>query len=195
MNLKFFGLPEENAVVREMMEWSNVALNTPHPFFNGLPPCPYAKQAWLENKVAVLFKYEDNYQTLYSTISQFQDTFDVAIIVDMENKLDNEDFHTYLDGLNLAISEGFFIDRDIWLMGFHPEDEVSEFEEDVPFEPLVNHPYSMIFVQRLSKLQEAADKLRKKGYYDGYDDGYNAQDIFELREKLHRRLKNGDESS
>jgi len=195
MKLGFFGLPQENAIVREMMEWSNTALNTPHPFFNNLPPCPYAKQAWLEDRVAVIFKYENNYQTLYSTISQFQDIFDVAIIVDMENKLDNEDFHTYLDGLNLAIAEGFFIDRDIWLMGFHPEDEMSEFEEDVPFEPLVDNQYSLIFVQRLSKLQEAADKLSKKGYYDGYEDGYDAKDIFELRKKLYRRLKNGDEPS
>ena len=29
-------------------------LSVPHPAFNGLPPCPYAKQVWLNNKVKVI---------------------------------------------------------------------------------------------------------------------------------------------
>ena len=52
----------------------------------------------------------------------------------------------------------------------------------------------MIFVQRLSKLQEAADKLNKNGYYDSYEGEYNAFDIYEKRRDLYRRLKNGDET-
>ena len=59
---------------------------------------------------------------------------------------------------------------------------------------MVETPYAMIFVQRLSKLQQAADKLDKKGYYDTYDAEYNARDIYELRETLYRRLKDGDET-
>jgi len=53
----------------------------------------------------------------------------------------------------------------------------------------------MIFVQRLSQVQESADKLLKKGYYDKYLEEYNAQDIFERRQTLYRRLKNGNETS
>jgi hypothetical protein len=52
----------------------------------------------------------------------------------------------------------------------------------------------MIFVQRLSKLQKSADKLDKKGYYDSYDEEYQASDIYEKRQTLYRRLKNGDET-
>ena len=102
--------------------------------------------------------------------------------------------HEYLDGLNNCISEGMFIDKDIWLMGFHPDDEPSEFVQEVEFAPLVETPYAMIFVQRLSKLQQAADKLDKKGYYNSYDAEYNAREIYETRENLYRKLKNGDET-
>ena len=53
----------------------------------------------------------------------------------------------------------------------------------------------MIFVQRLSKLQEAADKLDKKGYYDVYNSQFNAREIYEKRDRLYRRLKDGDETT
>ena len=142
-----------------------------------------------------MFKYENNRQCLYSTVSQFDDNFDLVIIVDFKFDEDPEIFHTYLDEMNDAISNGMFIDKDVWVMGFHPHDEESEFIEDVEFEPHVDAEYAMIFVQRLSKLQEAADKLDKKGYYDVYNSQFNAREIYEKRDRLYRRLKDGDETT
>jgi hypothetical protein len=74
-------------------------------------------------------------------------------------------------------------------MGFHPDDDPSDFVEDVNFDSLSEVRYSMIFVQRLSKLQESADKLRKKGYYDSYEKSYNAEDIYLRRQTLYNMLK------
>jgi len=184
----------EKAVYRELVDWSTSVLSKASPHFNGLPPCPYARQAWIDGKVAVIFKYETNKQTIYNTVSMFDDNFDVAIIVDFKFDQDPELFHTYLDEMNDVIAKGWFIDKDVWVMGFHPHDEESEFVEDVDFEPHIDAEYAMIFVQRLSKLQEAADKLDKKGYYDTYNGQYNAREIFEKRKNLYRRLKNGDET-
>jgi hypothetical protein len=88
-----------------------------------------------------------------------------------------------------------FIDRDIWVMGFHPDDEPSGFEEETDFEPVTEVEYAMIFVQRLSKLQVAADKLNKRGYYNSYGSDYNVYDTYNRRENLYRRLTNGNETS
>lgn len=189
MNIDFFSRPLEKAIVREIMQWSNNALEKPSPSFNGLPPCPYAKKAWAEDKVAIIFKEEDSYQALYSCISRFEDYFDLAIVVDLANNKAPDQFHEYLDSINDFISTGAFIDKDIWLMGFHPDDEPSEFVKDISFDYEVDTAYSMIFVQRLSKLHEAADKLNKNGYYDSYAGEYDASDIYEKRKKLYRRLK------
>jgi hypothetical protein len=112
----------------------------------------------------------------------------------MVNEKEPDDFHAYWENLNRFIAEGVFIDKDIWVMGFHPDDEASEFVDEIDFAPETDARYAMIFVQRLSKLQEAADKLDKKGYYDSYDSEYNAREIYALREELYRRLKNGDET-
>jgi hypothetical protein len=194
MNLNFYSDPTERALVTELMDWSKVALEKPSVHFNGFPPCPFAKAAWLDNKVSVIFKKEDSYQTLYSCISQYDDTFDLVIIVDLKNTKNPEDFHEYLDTLNDKISEGMFIDKDIWLMGFNPEDEPSDFVADVTFNYEVDDEYSLIFVQRLSKLQESANKLDKKGYYDSYKEEYNSLEIYQNRENLYRRLKDGNET-
>ena len=193
MNLSFFGNPKEASIVSELMQWSEEVLEKSNPYFNDLPPCPYAKQAWLDEKVAVLFKYESSNQVLYRTVSSFDDNFELAIIVDLTVETAPEAFHEYLEGLNRFIADGVFIDTDIWVMGFHPDDEASEFVDEIEFEPETDARYAMIFVQRLSKLQEAADKLDKKGYYDSYDSRFNAREIYELRQHLYRRLKNGNE--
>ena len=80
-------------------------------------------------------------------------------------------------------------------MGFHPDDEPNELVEEVAIDAVTDTSYAMIFVQRLSKLQEAADKLNKKGYYNSYNGDYNVLEIYEKRNKLYRRLKNGDETT
>ena len=193
-NLKFY-VDREQDICQEIMAWSEHTLQKPNPFYNNLPPCPYAQKAWQDNKVVVLFKYGNNLQCLYSTISQWDDAFELVIIVDMDFNSDADYFHEYLDTLNEAISNGIFIDRDIWLMGFHPYDDPNDFIDDNSFMHTVEEEYAMIFVQRLSKVQEAADKLFKKGYYDNYLKEYDAQEIFNKREKLYRRLENGDETS
>lgn len=195
MRLAFFDTPRERAIVEELLAWSAQVLEVPSEHFNGLPPCPYAKKAWAEGRVSILFKYEDNYQCLWSTISQFDESFDLVVIVDLAEDREPELFHQYLDGVNEAIAQGIFIDRDVWVMGFHPDDEPNDFVADVSFEVGTDDTYAMIFVQRLSKLHVAADKLHKKGYYAAYDDLYDSEGIYARREQLYRRLKNGDETS
>ena len=195
MNLAFYDQSTEKAIVEEIMQWSETALEKPSPQFNNLPPCPYAKKALMDEKVAILFKYDDSYQVLYSCVSQFDDNFDLAIIVDLYNDKSAYDFHEYLESLNEAISNGMFIDKDIWVMGFHPDDDVSEEAKETAIEAITDTEYSMIFVQRLTVLQEAADKLDKKGYYDTYDGEGIALDIYKRRVELYRRLKNGTETS
>lgn len=194
MNMSFYSFDTEKAIVQETFGWVSDVLSKANPFFNNLPPCPYAKSALLDHKVALMFKHDTSFQTLYKTISEFDDNFELAIIFDLKYNEDPEQFHQYLDDLNTVISEGMFIDRDIWVMGFHPDDETSDFAEEADFEPVTDVPYAMIFVQRLSVLQEAADKLDKRGYYNNYDGLYNAREIYARREELYRRLKDGDET-
>ena len=187
----------EEQIIREIKEWSAHALEQSSEYFAGLPPCPYAKRAWADNKVTISFKYTSHMQDLYSAVSQFEDEFELHIIVDLAFEEDPEEFQDYLYQMNGAISDGFFIDKNIWLMGFHPHDEPNDLIDDQTFTPLVDVEYAMIFVQRLTKVHSAADKLKAKGYYDKYLEEYDAEHLFLQRQDLYQRLmeiKRGDET-
>ena len=58
MNLAFYSEPIEKAIVEEIRQWSAEVLEQPSPYFNNLPACPYARSAWIDNKVSILLHHE-----------------------------------------------------------------------------------------------------------------------------------------
>ncbi len=184
----------ELEIKKELREWSRHALEKPSPFFNNFSPCPFAKKAWDEDRIGFVFKTEDDNLPLYQTISGFDDRYDLIFVVDLSYEPDPQRFEDYLVSLNNAISEGIFVQQDIWVMGFHPEDDKSELLDNGSFSPLVDDKYAIIFVQRLKPLQEKSEALKAKGYYDeSLKDSQNASLYFH-RESLYRRLLDGNET-
>jgi len=182
----------ERFVVQEIKDWSTHALEQTNPSFNDLPACPYAEKAWKEDRVAFSFLYEECSQALTTLLSTFDGSKDVVILVDFSFEEDAEAFHQALERVNWAISEGCYIQRDLWVMGFHPFDDPNELIDDNTFSPSVNEPYAMVFIQRLSELQEASNKIREAGYYEAYDQQYDITKMLRKRQEAYRRLKNGN---
>ena len=186
----------EKQVCEELRAWSAHALEKPNEFFNDLPACPFAKAAWAQDKVGVTFNYGSCKQSLYTLISQYPNELDVCLLVDFDYCREPEEFHYYLGQLNKAIANGMFIDKDIWLMGFHPDDEPEEqgYGEavfDQEFDGLTDAMYAVTYVQRLSKLEESAETLRAKGYYLSYADNKDVMELYSQRKNLYRGLKHG----
>ena len=181
----------EQAIIQETREWSSHALEQSNEYYNNLPACPYAKKAWQDNRVGFSFKYSNDWQPLYTLISQWDDSKDVIILIDF-SPLPLDELDDYLDQLNEAIAQGFFINKDMFLMGFHPEDVENELLDGEDFESTVDTPYAMIFLQRLTKLQEASNTLRMKGYYEVCEKYYDAEKLYENRNSLYRRLKDDE---
>ena len=184
---------KEKLIEDEIRKWSADVLEKKSEIFNNLPPCPYARAAWDKDKVGIVFKHNRGYKFLHNLISTFDDRYDLIILVDTAYD-EYEKFHEYLDELNDDISQGLFTSKDMWIMGFHPEGEDNDNLEGEDFEPLTEDEYGLIFIQRLTKLQESAEKIKRLGYYDCYKDEYNSDDIYQKRELFYRRLKNGNES-
>ena len=185
----------ENKIIDDLKNWSKNALKIPNEHYNNLPACPFAKAAWINDKVGFIFNYEGNYNLIHSCINDWDDSKDVIILIDFFPD-DLDDLDVFLDDVNQDISSGKYNTKDMYLMGFHPEDESNELLDDsLDMEEDSGPTYAMIFFQRLSKLQEASDSLRMKGYYNVCEDYYNAGSLYERRKSIYRRLKNGDEES
>ena len=181
----------EREIARETREWSAHALEKINPYYNDLPACPYAKKAWADERVGFSFKYGSDSQDLCSLVSRWDDSKDVIILIDFK-PLPVDELDQYLDAANDAISQGIFGFKDMFLMGFHPDDSDNELLDDEGFASTIDTSYAMIFLQRLTKLQEASDALRVKGYYDNCEKYYDFSQGYAKRKSLYRRLKDAE---
>ena len=88
---------------------------------NGLPPCPYAKQAWLDNKV--VFSINTGIDGLAKEVADF-DQHDYDIVIWASEHLPVMEYlDGYCDGVNEAMS---IAGRDMHLMVFHPDYDANE---------------------------------------------------------------------
>ena len=177
----------EEVITDEIKSWSSQALEKINPNFAGL-----LSGDWPEDKVGIGFKTCPSFQDLTTIVSTWDDKHELVVLVDLDYIQEREVFYQHVDGLNEGISHGIFIEKDLWLMGFHPDDDPKKMvygHDDLL--SVLDHSYAMIFVQRLSKLHEASEKLKKTGYYQKHSDQFDLMDMLRVRETYYRRLKNG----
>ena len=173
-------------VERDIRNWSHNFLEVPNVKLNGLPPCPYAKQAWLDNKVT--FSINTGIDGLIRAVKVF-DNHDYDIVVwAEENVIDMHYLDGFVDGMNELLSVAGI---DMHLMQFHPDYGADEAGLDFLLQEGVSDPdleYCMVFVQKLSLLDDAALSLEKSDYYMNFP-----EDTYEALVLDRRRLRNGNE--
>ena len=91
----------------------------------------------------------------------------------------------FCDGINEALA---IADKDMHLMVFHPDYDAEEAGLDFLVDDVTdeNLEYCMVFVQKLSLLDDASLSLEKSGYYQHFPD-----DVYESLVLDRRRLRNG----
>ena len=86
----------------DIRKWSHEFLEVPNAKLNGLPPCPYAKQAWLDNKV--IFSINTGVDGLAKEVAQFE-SHDYDIVVWASEMLPEMHYlDGWCDGVNQAMS-------------------------------------------------------------------------------------------
>ena len=127
---------------------------------NGWAPCPYARQARLNNEV-------DIRQGCYNPVDDITivstDQYSVIAYVYDKTRWTASEFNGLVSALNIAHLNKF----DMIALADHPDDH-----EEVNGVCMNQGQYSIVFVQSLSKLNHFAKLLGKKGFYDGWDEEY-----------------------
>lgn len=126
-------------------DWINNELSTPNKETANLPLCPYAKNAWDGGRVDVSAS-SDLWADVYATIKTFDDSYKVVICCSEEHNQTYEELEAACIALNGWLAEQ---GKDIWLLSFMDN-------------------CAMVFVQRLSDLDDASRILATSGYYDNY---------------------------
>lgn len=143
--------------------WISKTLSIPNSTFNNLPPCPYAKQAWIEDKVEVksFDSWVDAYSTLLSREYDFNKT-DVIIFAFPSEDITPSQLSSMIDRVTDTWNKNHIV-----VLEDHPDDL-----EQVDGFKLNFGKCCLLLIQLRSKLNEARSYLDSKQYYKNWTKEY-----------------------
>lgn len=144
-----------------MRDWILNDLSSPVALLNGFSKCPYAKTAFLENKV-LFYDYEGEFLSLIENLVYNWDNDKTEVAVINVGNMSAKKLEVVVDILNHSYTPLDFI-----FLDDHIDNE--ERMGDVIFN---NGKYNVLFMQRKSKLDLATKKLEKLGYYKNWTKEY-----------------------
>ena len=147
-----------STIYRDIEEWIFTFLSEPNSVFGDLSPCPFAKKAWLENKVKVIEVKTKLETEVKQSINNWPKDLEVVLFV-MNPRVTTPD---YLENVCNKYSDEKFV-----LLSDHPDRE--EKVKDV----LLNQgKYALVFIQLKKQLEEARQVLKQQGYYKNFTKEY-----------------------
>ena len=144
----------------EILQWIMDFVERPNPRLNKWPPCPFARQARLQNQISIR-KGLDPFADLLclGSITPYA----VIVFVYDPKEYPAEEFEYMIEASN----RGFLANRNLHALSDHPD--CPEIVNDV----IMNQgTYAITFVQELDKLNQAARDLAAKDYYKGWPEDY-----------------------
>ena len=183
-----------NLVKEDVRLWSKHFLEVPNIQLNNLPACPYAKTAWLQNKDDIQLRDPDKgYVSYLHKLIKTIDYEKIELLIYCDpfyKEYSINKFQKIIDKFNDKYNSD-----DHYFMGFHPysppNDEDHKFLTN-PTGDTTNLPeskiqYSMMLIQKFSKLHKESGKLKRMGYYDKWPKGYY-NEVVESRQKQYKKL-------
>ena len=136
---------------QELQNWILNYLSKPNAIFNGLPPCPYAKKAWLDGNVEIkkFISYDQIRNSLKDIVGSRVKIFyyEYPIIPSAEK------LKSIVSWLGKDNPDYIFYDE-------HP-DTIEMIDDE-----MLNSGVTAIIVQERKDLLEKRAELQKTGYYD-----------------------------
>jgi hypothetical protein len=146
----------------DVINWITGFVEKPNPLLNGWAPCPYARQARMQSQIDIRIGQTPNQDLENITAHDFKDLDVIALIYDpVEWPLLT--FRSAWQHMQNQVLE----DRGIYVLEDHPEDL-----EQVLGVVMNQGSWALLFVQLRHKLEEAANQLAAKGYYDNWPETY-----------------------
>lgn len=139
--------------------WLKTFVEVPHPSLGKMPVCPYARQARLDNKIAII---ESSFGNLVEDVERHLcvlDTKDVLVVL-----FDHTEIPAELLAQLVVSYNNIRMKDDYVILEDHPDAE-----EYVNGVKMNFGACGLLVVQKLSKLNTASDQLKAKGYYDNWD--------------------------
>ncbi len=155
-------VPEIETVHTHLSHWIHNHLSVASSAFSGLPPCPYSKQAWVNQKVELHCCHgSDMTSRLIEFIQDWNNAFEVVILAADPTTVPVGCLQAQVRQLSSQLAQA-----DLLALVDHPDNPATSLDHV----NTSNGKYALVLVQRLSDLQSASRKLAQTGYYDHWSD-------------------------
>jgi hypothetical protein len=175
-------------VISCMVEYMQTHLEKPHPVFGGMPICPFARKARLENKISFqvypFSSIEDLNQEspLLKALKEFgqSDQYEALLVIHPDKQaMTLVELRQFVDHLNDAIAL-----TGLLAFGGHPQETFNIQSVYTRREPYINFT-----VQTYATVKAASDLLLKTHYYEHW----SAETMKQVGFPRAEEVKRGDE--
>ena len=142
---------DEKTIQQQLEKWLVDFVEKPNPLLSNWPPCPYARQARLASQIHTVF---DNPLNIAKYVS-FLNDHDVVVLCFDHTKFSASQIELFTKHVNSIL-----LWQDYVVLEDHPDSE-----ELINGVKMNFGKCGLMVLQRLSKLNTAADQLKNKGYY------------------------------
>lgn len=157
-------------VQQDIELWIKNFVEVPHPALGGWAPCPYARKARMDQDFEVRIGVNPYFDL--KVVSQTGIAKSVVIFVYESTAYTAEQFHTQLESANTE----FLLGKDLLVLEDHPE--VPELVNGVSMN---QGTYALALVQSLSDLNQRAQAMARKGFYNTWPEEY-LKELFNHRQ-------------
>lgn len=143
---------DKSQIKQDLEQWLVNFVEQPNTLLNNWPPCPYARQARLSKLILIVF---DSPLSIADYVKDLEN-YEVVILCFNQNDYSASQIELFTQHVNSVLML-----KDCVVLEDHPDSE--EFVNGVKmnFEKC-----GLMILQRLSKLNSAAEQLQNKGYYN-----------------------------
>ena len=142
---------DEQSIRQQLEHWLANFVEQPNPLLNNWPPCPYARQARLSNQILTVF---DSPLEITQYTNRLEE-YDVVILCFDHTRFSASQIELFTQHVNSMLMLQDFV-----VLCDHPDSE-----EFINGAKMNFGECGLMILQRLSKLNTAADQLQNKGYY------------------------------
>lgn len=153
----------QNEIVEKLHNWMRDFVEVPNPKLGDWAPCPYARQARINNLIDIQFAEVYEFKNAIEIALKSLDAHDVVVICFDHSVIDPVELQEYVEGMNQYLMPMNYV-----ILEDHPDSP--EFINGVRMNFGV---CGLLILQKLDKLNKASDQLREKGYYNVW----NQQDL------------------
>lgn len=145
----------QSTVEQSILKWMEEFVEQPHPSLGNWPPCPYARQARLSNNIAIR-----------PGTDPYHDGRALALTYEWDKEVVVFWYDHALTPVQEFIAKVQHLNKEILPMNVVALEDHPDAEEYVAGIKMNFGTCALMIVQKLDKLNQAADQLKSKGYYD-----------------------------